>query len=220
MKEEDYLILSGIQHFAFCRRQWALIHIEQQWSDNYWTVAGQLMHEKAHNDELIEKRGNRIIARGLRVSSATLGMTGQCDIVEFHEDKEGIKIWGYDGNWEIVPIEYKRGEPKQGIEDEVQLCAQAICLEEMFITNIEYGYLYYGENRHRVQVDLTEKLRESTRINAQEMHSLFDRGYTPKVRKSNKCRSCSLKDKCIPKLQSKQNVDEYIERHVRKEDGD
>lgn len=90
----------------------------------------------------------------------------------------------------------------------------------MFITNIEYGYLYYGENRHRVKVDLTENLRESTRMYAQEMHSLFDRGYTPKVRKSNKCRSCSLKDKCIPKLQSKQNVGEYIDRYVKKEDGD
>lgn len=119
MDEDEYLMLSGLQHFAFCRRQWALIHVEQQWAENYQTTAGELMHERAHDEALIEKRQNKIITRGLRISSSTLGLTGQCDVVEFHRDADGITLWEYDGKWKIIPIEYKHGEPKQGQEDEI-----------------------------------------------------------------------------------------------------
>ena len=118
MDEDEYLMLSGLQHFAFCRRQWALIHVEQQWAENYQTTAGELMHERAHDEALIEKRQNKIITRGLRISSSTLGLTGQCDVVEFHRDADGITLWEYDGKWKIIPIEYKHGEPKQGQEPE------------------------------------------------------------------------------------------------------
>lgn len=105
--EEDYLMLSGIQHFAFCRRQWAMIHIEQQWADNYRTTAGELMHKKAHDEGSFEKRGNLLIVRGLRISSHKLGLSGQCDVVEFHQNEDGVILFGYDGKWNPVPVEYK-----------------------------------------------------------------------------------------------------------------
>ena len=127
--EEEYLMLSGIQHFAFCRRQWAMIHIEQQWAENYRTTAGELMHKKAHDEGSFEKRGDLLIVRGLRISSRELGLSGQCDVVEFHRDDEGVKLFGYEGKWTTVPVEYKHGAPKEDNADELQLCAQAICLE-------------------------------------------------------------------------------------------
>ncbi|MDE6983878.1 MAG: CRISPR-associated protein Cas4 [Lachnospiraceae bacterium] len=107
--EDDYLMLSGIWHFAFCRRQWAMIHIEQQWAENYRTTAGGLMHKKAHDEGSFEKRGNLLTIRGLRVSSRELGVSGQCDVVEFHRDKNGIELCGYDGKWGRVPIECHHG---------------------------------------------------------------------------------------------------------------
>lgn len=107
-EEEEYLLLSGIQHFEFCRRQWALIHIEQQWAENYRTTAGELMHKKAHEEMSVEKRGKLLIMRGLRIASASLGISGQCDVVEFHQRKQGINLEGYDGLWQVVPVEYKR----------------------------------------------------------------------------------------------------------------
>ncbi|MFR2139803.1 MAG: CRISPR-associated protein Cas4 [Clostridium sp.] len=220
MDEDEYLMLSGLQHFAFCRRQWALIHVEQQWAENYQTAAGELMHERAHDEALIEKRQNKIITRGLRISSSTLGLTGQCDVVEFHRDADGITLWEYDGKWKIIPIEYKHGEPKQGQEDEIQLCAQAMCLEEMFLTTVTEGDLYYGENRHRTKVIFTDQLRKATIQCAQEMHELFRRGYTPKVRREKKCRSCSLKDICMPALQSKCDVGAYIQHYIQGQDED
>lgn len=137
--EEQYLLLSGIQHFVFCRRQWALIHIEQQWAENYQTTAGELMHKKAHDEGSFEKRGDILTVRGLRISSRGLGMSGQCDVVEFHRKENGAELFGYEGKWNPVPIEYKHGTVKEEGSDEAQLCAQAICLEEMFQTDIREG---------------------------------------------------------------------------------
>lgn len=214
MQEEDYLMLSGIQHFAFCRRQWALIHIEQQWADNYQTTAGELLHKKAHQEESFEKRGNLLIARGLRVASASLGLSGQCDVVEFHSDEQGISLFSYDGKWRVVPVEYKNGEPKEGVEDEVQLCAQAICLEEMFAVDIDEGYLYYGKNRRRTLVRFSKELREKTKAYSEEMHMMFQRGHTPKVKTGKKCKSCSLANECLPTLSKNKQVSAYIDRYV------
>lgn len=211
--EEDYLMLSGIQHFAFCRRQWAMIHIEQQWAENERTTAGELMHRKAHEEGSFEKRGNLLIVRGLRISSSELGMSGQCDVVEFIRDEEGIVLFGYEGKWKPVPVEYKHGTPKENNADELQLCAQAICLEEMFQIQLAEGYLYYGENRRRSLVKFTEELREEVRNAAREMHDLFRRGYTPNVKPATKCRACSLENLCLPKLQ-KRNVREYIRQNI------
>lgn len=216
--EEDYLMLSGIQHFAFCRRQWAMIHIEQQWAENYRTTAGELMHKKAHEENSFEKRGSLLIVRGLRISSSELGLSGQCDVVEFHEDEKGVELFGYDSTWKPVPVEYKRGMPKENNADELQLCAQAICLEGMFQTDITEGYLYYGENKRRSHVEFTDGLRAEVRKMAKEMHDLFRRGYTPNVKPGKQCKACSLESLCIPKLQKAVKVREYMERHIKMED--
>lgn len=211
--EEDYLRLSGIQHFAFCRRQWALIHIEQQWEENYRTTSGELMHKKAHDEASFEKRGPMLIVRGLRIASHELGLSGQCDVVEFHQAEDGITLYGYDGKWKPIPIEYKRGQPKENTEDELQLCAQAFCLEEIFQTTIPQGYLYYGENRHRSLVAFSDELRTEVREKSEEMHNLFRKGYTPKAKHSKHCKACSLENLCMPKLQKNTNVREYIEKN-------
>lgn len=213
--EEDYLMLSGIQHFAFCRRQWTLIHIEQQWQDNYRTTAGELFHKRVHNEYLMEKRGNIIIARGLRIASATLGMSGQCDVVEFHQNYEGISLQGYDGHWIVYPIEYKRGNHKEGEEDEIQLCAQAICLEEMLETKIDKGAIYYGENRRHEEIFFSDELRTRVYELAEEMHQLFCKGYTPKSKTKKKCMSCSLKNLCLPKMQETNKVEKYLKERMK-----
>lgn len=213
--EDDYLMLSGIQHFAFCRRQWALIHIEQQWEENYRTTSGELMHKKAHNEDFFEKRGNILIARGLRIASHELGLSGQCDVVEFHQSKDGIRVFGYDGLWNIMPIEYKNGNPKENNADKLQLCAQAICLEEMFQTVIPEGYLYYGENRRRTFVDFGEELHKEVKSISEEMHYLYQRGHTPKAKYSKQCRACSLENLCVPRLQKTENVRNYIKKAIK-----
>lgn len=215
--EEDYLLLSGIQHFAFCRRQWAIIHIEQQWAENYRTTAGELMHKKAHDEGSFEKRGDLLVIRGMRISSRELGLSGQCDVVEFHRADGGVELFGYEGKWRPTPIEYKHGAPKENNADELQLCAQAICLEEMFQTDLRDGYLYYGENRRRSHVEFTDALRGEVRRAAMEMHDLFQKGRTPSVKPAKKCKACSLEDLCVPKLQKTMSVREYIRQGLRED---
>jgi CRISPR-associated exonuclease Cas4 len=210
--EEDYLMLSGIQHFSFCRRQWAIIHVEQQWEENVRTTAGELMHKKAHDEGAFEKRGNLLTVRGLRISSRELGLSGQCDVVEFRQDAAGIALFGYEGKWKPVPVEYKHGAPKEHQADELQLCAQAMCLEEMLQTEILQGYLFYGENRRRTQVEFTDSLRDEVRKLTREMHELFRRGYTPNARPTKQCKACSLENLCVPKLQKAMKVRDYIEQ--------
>lgn len=208
--EEDYLALSGLQHFLFCRRQWALIHIENQWADNLRTTEGQLMHDRAHNEMLVESRGNVLIARGLRISSEKLGVSGQCDVVEFHRAKDGIPLHGREGHWNVYPVEYKRGVPKADRSDEAQLCAQAMCLEEMLGTAIPEGALFYGENRRRTIVAFEQELRDTVTEALDEMHLLYRRGYTPKSKPGKWCSACSLKEICLPVLQKGRSVEDYI----------
>ena len=145
-REEDYLMISGIQHFLFCRRQWALIHIEQQWADNVDTILGELMHEKVHDPLIREKRNDIRVVRALPVSSKRLGVNGECDVVEFHRDEDGVQLIGHRGCFQIYPIEYKKGKPKAGPEDIMQLVVQIMCLEEMFSTQIEAGALIMGKS--------------------------------------------------------------------------
>ena len=211
-KQEDYLQLSGLQHFAFCRRQWALIHIEQQWQDNLRTVEGDLMHRRAHNENIREKRGNILILRGLSVSSPTLGISGRCDVVEFHQHPSGIPLHQEEGFWLPYPVEYKRGSPKGHMADELQLCAQAICLEEMLCCTIPEGALFYGETRRRVIVPFIPSLRQQVCGMVEEMHQLYHRGYTQKVKPTKGCNACSLKDLCLPKLMTNKTVDAYIQQ--------
>lgn len=212
--EEDYLQLAGIQHFAFCRRQWALIHIEQQWAENVRTIEGNIIHEKAHDDTFTEKRKNTIISRGMPVFSKTMGVRGNCDVVEFVKDKDGVSIFGREGLYLPIPIEYKRGMEKEDIYDQLQLCAQAICLEEMLLCSISFGYLYYAKTKKRVKVELTEELRKSVKEMFNEMHSYYEKRYTPKVKTSVRCRACSLNNICLPKICNVETVKEYIYRTI------
>ncbi len=210
-QEEDYLMLSGLQHFAYCRRQWALIHIEQQWAENERTIDGQLFHAAAHDEKKIEKRGSLLITRGLHIKSSQLGMSGICDVVEFHKSEKGISLFSYEGLWEPYPIEYKKGLPKAHEADELQLCGQAICLEEMLLCQIPQGSLFYGENRRRKEVIFTPELRNRAFAMAKEMHDLWEKGYTPKVKFQKGCGACSLKEICVPKLGKSRSVSSYIE---------
>ncbi|WP_429144997.1 CRISPR-associated protein Cas4 [Anaerotaenia torta] len=203
-------MISGIQHFVFCRRQWALIHVEQQWEDNYFTVDGELKHERTDNPEFYERRKNTITVHALPVKSQTLGITGKCDVVELKETEGGVLLPQYNGYYSVTPIEYKRGKPKEDNSDKLQLLAEAYCLEEMLAMRIEMGYLFYFETRRREEVHFTDVLRQQLKEMVEEMHSYMDRGYTPKVRTGKKCKTCSLKDLCLPELNSNKNVKQYI----------
>ncbi|MEW6717227.1 MAG: CRISPR-associated protein Cas4 [Chloroflexota bacterium] len=212
---DELLPLSGIQHFLFCRRQWALIHVETQWQDNVLTMEGKLLHQRADDPFFTEVRTGVIIARSVPVASYTLGLSGVCDVVEFTESPDGVKLPGQEGLYLPAPVEYKRGRPKCKPVDEAQLCAQAMCLEEMLAVRIPQGYLYYGQTRHRDPVELTPELRQLVRDMSAEMHAYFLRGYTPRVKTSKACRSCSLADICLPVLQ--ENViaaSKYIQQQV------
>lgn len=212
--EEDFLQLSGLQHFAFCRRQWALIHIENQWAENERTVDGVLMHKKAHDRELEESRGDRLIKRGVSVYCAELGISGQCDVLEYYQSDTGIPLNGKEGLWQPYPVEYKRGSPKENSADALQLCAQAMCLETMLCCDIPEGALYYGEIRRREYVRLDQELRDQVRQMLIQMHSLYKRGYTPKVKPTKSCNACSLRELCLPKLLKSRSVSAYLKAAV------
>lgn len=212
--EDEYLMLSGIQHFAYCRRQWALIHIEQQWEENERTIDGQLFHKRAHDADLTEKRGNLIITRGLHIKSSVLGLSGICDVVEFRKSEQGISLSDFEGRWLPYPVEYKKGEPKENNADELQLCAQAMCLEEMLLCNIPSGSLFYGTNRRRMCVNFTEEMRSQVKNITDEMHDLWRKGYTPRVKTSKGCNACSLKEICVPRLARSKSVAAYIETYL------
>lgn len=216
-EEEEFLSLSGLQHFRFCRRQWALIHIEGQWRENYRTADGRAFHENAHNGVPVESRGDRVITRDIRVFSPTLGITGACDVLEFHRDDAGIPLKDRAGLWQPYPVEYKRGSPKQDNADALQLCAQAMCLEEMLCCEIPVGALYYGETRRRVQIDFTPELRQEVRTLLLEMHALYAAGRTPKVKPTKACNACSLRELCLPKLMRSKTVSAYLRRAMEAE---
>lgn len=213
-EEDDYLMLSGLQHFAYCRRQWAIIHIEQQWAENERTIDGELFHKKAHDAGATEKRKDVIITRGLHVKSASLGVSGICDVVEFHRSEQGISLFSFEGRWLPYPVEYKRGEPKEHNADELQLCAQAMCMEEMLLCDIPCGSLFYGKNRRRTSVEFTNELRGQVKNMLSEMHDLWKKGYTPKVKPNKGCNACSLKEVCVPRLTKTKTVSSYIEENL------
>lgn len=216
--EDDYLMISGIQHFKFCRRQWALIHVEQQWAENEHTVIGELMHKKAHDPYLTEKRKDLLVVRALPVSSRTMGVSGECDIVEFRKCEDGVKLHGHRGFYSIYPVEYKKGKPKHSEEDILQLTAQAMCLEEMFSTEISEGAIFYGETRRRENVLFSQELRDEVKELFDEMHQYYSRGYTPKVKTGKMCNSCSLKEICLPKLNKTISAKNYIAQMLREEE--
>lgn len=212
--EADYLQLSGIQHFRFCRRQWALIHIENQWAENSRTVGGEIMHERAHDSELRERRGDLIITRNMPVASPTLGVSGACDVVEFRRSDHGCTIAGESGSFQPYPVEYKHGAPRADTANELQLCGQAMCLEEMLCCDIPCGALYFGETRRRVEVNFTPELRQEVQDCLREMQALFQRGYTPRVKPTKACNACSLKELCLPKLMRTGSVKTYLRKSL------
>lgn len=209
--EDSYLMLSGIQHFQFCRRQWALIHIEQQWEENVKTVEGQYLHRKADKPFVREKRGDKLIVRAMPVKSNALKITGICDVVEFIRDNTGVEIVDAEGKYAAYPVEYKRGKPKMDDSDILQLTAQAICLEEMLLCEINVGYMFYYEIKHRVEVPLTAVYKNKVRSIVAEMYDYYKRSHTPKVKTGSFCKNCSLQNICLPKLMNKRTVKSYIE---------
>ena len=212
--EDEYLMLSEIQHYAFCPRQWALIHLEQHWQENVLTVEGNALHKKAHDESIKEKRGNTIIVRGMRVASPRIGISGAYDVVEFHMDTAGVRIPSYQGTYRVVPIEYKHGRPKEGEEDVLQLTLQALCLEDMLAADIPFGYLYYGEIRRRVKVEFSAELKERIPVLVQEMRQYIRRGYTPLVKRRKGCKNCSLNNICVPKLNRLGSAKNYLARRM------
>ncbi|WP_342477075.1 CRISPR-associated protein Cas4 [Paenibacillus sp. FSL H7-0350] len=213
--EDDALMLSGIQHFHFCKRQWALIHIEQQWAEDMRTIEGKHLHRNADQPFTREKRGDKLVVRAMPVKSRQLGITGICDVVEFVKDDSGVEIHGAEGKYVAFPVEYKRGKPKLEDTDVLQLTAQAMCLEEMLLCEVRTGFIFYKEVKHRIEVPLTDELKRKVSAVLEEMQDYYRRRYTPKVKTGAFCQSCSLQHICLPKLMNKQTVKSYVEGKIR-----
>lgn len=209
-REANEATLSALQHFAFCRRQWGLIFLERQWAENARTAEGQVFHETAHHGPESEARGDLLILRGLRVASPSLRLGGICDVVEFHRSPSGVSLAGREGLWLPYPVEYKRGSDQTRESDEVQLCGQALCLEEMLCCQIPEGSLFYGETRRRTRVAFDGTLRQRTLDLLHELLGYMDRGYTPGAKLHKGCNACSLRDICLPKLSRAPSVADYI----------
>lgn len=216
--DADFLMLSGLKHFRFCKRRWALVHIEQQWAENVLTLEGHYMHEAVHDADFTEKRGSVLLSRGMPVRSEAMRITGNCDMVELHASDTGVPIHGRAGRWQVYPVEYKRGRPDPTGADEWQLCAQAMCLEEMFVTSIPEGAIYYGQTKRRQAVTLTEGMHADVREAACEMHRLFASGQTPKVRPKKACGNCSLREICMPDLMTARSAADYVAKVLALED--
>ncbi len=213
--DSEYLMLSGIQHYYFCKRQWCLIHIEQAWEDNLATKEGDILHKKADNPFIKEKRGDLIISRAMPVSSKVLKMSGILDVVEFKRNTKGIIIDTYEGFYLPYIVEYKRGKEKRDLRDVVQLVAQVICLEETLDFKIEYSYLYYNKTKIRKKVIITDELRNLVIKMAKDMHELFDERKTVNATSYKNCRLCSLNNICMPRLtKKKRSVKNYINEHI------
>jgi len=198
--DDDLLPLSGLQHIIFCERQCALIHVEQSWTENLFTQEGRVMHERVHEGKK-ESRSAKRSEFGLDIHSLHLGLVGKTDAVEFLASGS-VKV-----------VEYKRGQPKENRSDEVQLCAQAICLEEMMDVKLSEAYLFYGKTKHRLRVPLDQVIRALTEETARRFHVLVDQGITPLANRSKRCVSCSLVDVCLPDKKSRlRSVETYINR--------
>lgn len=202
--EDDLIMISALQHFSFCERQCALIHIEQVWDENRSTAEGRIMHEKVHEQDR-ESRGEVRIEYGLPLRSLKLGLIGRADVVEFHRREKGA--------WQPFPVEYKRGKPKIDPCDLIQLCAQAMCLEEMLSVEVPSGAIFYGRTRRRLDVSFDENLRRETEESAKKARALITVGITPPPVYEKRCQSCSLITECLPKtVQKRRSVKTYLTR--------
>lgn len=218
--EDDMLMLSGIQHFAFCPRQWALIHIEQQWDENILTTEGHIMHRHVDDPFYRQKMGNQICLRSVSIASKELGLYGISDIIELHPSvsaHNAITHPSYSGYWIPYPIEYKHGKPKRDNIDLVQLTAQAMCLEEQYGIRISQGAIFYGEIRRRVEYEFSDELRSEVRAYAEAMHEVFNSGKTPLGDFRPCCKKCSLKEICMPETINGMSVRNYLKRNLYEE---
>ena len=232
--EEDLLPISALQHLHFCPRQCALIYLEQVWQDNALTLEGTRLHERVderHRER--ELRGDVLIVRGLPVHSYRLGLSGRTDVVEFHACATDTRVSGgspslppavllrnREGLWMPFPVEYKRGRPKPDRCDEVQLCAQGLCLEEMLGVSVTAGALFYGQERRRHDVSLDGSLRSETEDTARRLHALFRSGVTPRAARQPKCCNCSLLERCVPDATDPhRSAARYVERTIFTADG-
>ncbi len=207
--ENEYFSLSALQHFLFCKRQCALIHVEQLWVENLFTAEGRVMHERVDRGDQSDL-GKIRIEYGLPLKSSALGLTGKADVVEFHLNS------ALKDKWVPFPVEYKRGKPKKDDSDKVQLCAQAVCLEEMLETTVEKGALFYGKTRRRLDVVFDETLREITRKTSDAFHEMMASGITPKPRYEKKCDACSFFTVCMPKtIGKKRKVSSWLIKIVQ-----
>jgi CRISPR-associated exonuclease Cas4 len=216
-EEEDWQPISALQHLAFCERQWGLIHLEGQWSDNRLTAEGNLLHRRVDTPRDENRPGLRVAHR-LHLHSRRLGLVGLADVVEFNllegGASEGASLPGAPGRWRPFPVEYKRGAPKVGPWDQVQLCAQALCLEEMLGVAVPAGAIFYGRPRRRQAVRLTLELRWQTEELASRLHALARLGRTPPPNPGPHCKSCSLKETCLPKAAAGPSAAGYLEREL------
>jgi CRISPR-associated exonuclease Cas4 len=204
--EDDLLPVSALQHYLFCERQCALIHIEQAWAENRLTAEGRIMHEKVH-DEGAESRGSVRTERGVALRSLALGLIGKADVVEFHKAAEG--------QWLPFPVEHKRGRPKIEDWDRVQLCAQAMCLEEMLNVDIRRGAIFYGTPRRREVVEFDQDLRAKTADAANSVRKLLAEGITPAPEYRKRCDNCSMAGLCLPKIiERKRSVSKYLQKET------
>ncbi len=198
----ESVMLSALQHYAYCPRQCALIHLEQVWQENEHTMEGRIMHEQVHDSSSRMRDGVKIVT-DLELKSERLGLHGRADVVEFHRQ---------DGFWKPFPVEYKKGRPKRDCDaDRVQLCGQALCLEEMLHVSLLEGALYYGQTHRRMTVELTVELRRRTEEVAQAVHEMFEQGITPPPERESGCKECSIREECLPELFQLQASD-YIQQ--------
>lgn len=215
--DDDLLMISGIQHYAYCQRQWGLIHLENQWESNIYTALGDIAHEKVDDPFIVETRGELIVSRSVPLRSYIHGCYGIADLLEYRKDDQGIPLEGREGLYKILPVEYKVGKPKEDSYDLVQLCLQGLCLEEMFGIQIDEGAMYYAKTRRRVIVKFDKSLRDKAMYTISDMHQIIRAGITPTNKYSSKCDHCSLYNVCLPKvLSKKRSVASYIHENIEK----
>lgn len=214
------LMLSGIQHFWFCPRQWALIHMEQLWEDNHLTIEGKIQHKHVDDAAYRQKCGDFISLCAVHVASHELGLYGITDVVELHpsdDERNSITHPKYPGRWYPYPIEYKHGHPKKDELDEVQLTAQIMCIEEQYGIDIDCGALFYHESRHREEVVISSHLRNAVRSCAQQMHEIYESRLLPAIVKGRKCPKCSLNNICMPEIADCSSASNYLKRNLYEE---
>ena len=218
--DDDMLMLSGIQHYRFCPRQWALAYIELLWEDNRLTTEGQIMHKHVDDSFYRQKCGDDICLRSVGIASHELGLYGLSDVIELRptdDMRNYITHPNYPGKWMPVPVEYKHGKPKSNHEDEVQLAAQVMCLEEQYRISLKIGMFYYAEIRHRVEVEITDALRGIVRQCAAEMHQLYNTATIPHAEYRRCCNNCSLINQCMPSRKENTKASYYLKKNLYEE---